>query len=185
MPTAELAVADVVIGVVVLVSAVFGLLRGFVKEVVAVLIWVGAVLASMAFGPKLGALLGLTLSARLQNAIGFGAVFITVLVAGALLQRLLRGLVEGTGLSGTDRTLGLVFGTVRGVAVVTVALILLRPFAGARGWWSESVLVPPLLALEADLMELVNAVLGAFGAAPVAPLDQTAEAAGAALEARR
>ena len=184
MPTAELAVADVVIGVVVLVSAVFGLLRGFVKEVVAVLIWVGAVLASMAFGPKLGALLGLTLSARLQNAIGFGAVFITVLIAGALLQRLLGRLVESTGLSGTNRTIGLVFGIVRGVVVVTGVLILLRPFAGARGWWSESLLVPPLLALEPDLMEFVNAVLEAFGAAPVSPLDQAAKGVGAALEAR-
>lgn len=183
MPPAELAIADVVIAVVVLVSAVFGLLRGFVKEVVALVIWVGAVLLGMALGAQIGALLGLALSARLQNAIGFGTVFVVVLIAGALLQRALRGLVQSTGLSGTDRTLGLVFGTARGVAVVTVTLILLRPFALERAWWNESVLVPPLLALEGDLKELVNAALDAFGGAPLPPWDQTALAG--ALDASR
>ena len=179
MPTAELATTDVVIALVVLVSAAFGLLRGFVKEVVALVIWVGAALLGMAVGPTLGALLDLALSARLQNAIGFGAVFVVVLIAGALLQRALRGLVQSTGLSGTDRTLGLAFGTARGVVVVVVALILLRPFAQERAWWSESVLVPPLLALEGDLMELLNAAFDAFSGAPLPPLGQAAPVVGA------
>lgn len=169
MPIADFALADVIIAAVVVVSAVFGLLRGLVKEVLALIIWVGATVLGMTFGPTLGALADLTLSERLRNAIGFCAVFVVVLVAGALLQRVLRGLVQSTGLTGTDRTLGLAFGTLRGVAVVVVALILLRPFAAERIWWSDSVLAPPLLALEGDFLEVTNAVLDAFDAAPVQP----------------
>ena len=175
-PLADIAVADAVIAAVVLVSAVFGLMRGLVKEVLALIIWVGAAMLGMTFGPALGALTDLTLSARLRNAIGFGAVFTVVLVAGALLQRVLRGLVQSTGLTGTDRTLGLAFGALRGVAVVMVALVLLRPFAAERAWWNESVLAPPLLSLEGDFLEVTNAVLDAFGAEPVQPWSDAADA---------
>lgn len=177
MPIADIAVADTVIAAVVLVSALFGLMRGLVKEVAALVVWVGAAVLGMTFGPTLGALTDLTLSTRLRNAIGFGVVFVVVLVAGALLQRVLRALVQSTGLTGTDRTLGLAFGSLRGVTVVLVALILLRPFAAERVWWNESVLAPPLLALEGDFLEVTNAVLDAFGAAPVKPWDDAANTA--------
>jgi len=182
-PLADIAVADAVIAAVVFVSAVFGLMRGLVKEVLALIVWVGAAMLGMTFGPALGALTDLTLSARLRNAIGFGAVFTVVLVAGALLQRVLRGLVQSTGLTGTDRTLGLAFGALRGVAVVMVALVLLRPFAAERAWWNESVLAPPLLSLEGDFLEVTNAVLDAFGAEPVQPWSDAANAV-TALERR-
>lgn len=179
----DIAIADAVIAAAVVLSGVFGLLRGLVKEVVALIVWLGAAFLGMNFGPTLGASLGLELSARLCNAIGFGAVFVVVLVAGALLQRLLSGLIQSTGLTSTDRTLGLVFGALRGVAVVVVALLLLRPVAAERIWWDESVLAPPLLALEGDLLEVVNVVRDAFGAAPVRSLDDVARSL--AFEARR
>lgn len=177
MPIEDIAVADAVIAAVVLISAVFGLMRGLVKEVLALVIWVGAAFLGMTLGPTLAAWVDLALSTRLRNAIGFGAVFVVVLVFGAFLQRFVHGLVRSTGLSGTDRTLGLAFGALRGVAVVLVALILLRPFAAERAWWSESVLAPPLLTLEGDLRELANAVLDAFGAERVAPLPGGGQAA--------
>ena len=106
-------------------------------------------------------MLGLNLSAGLQTAIGFAIVFVAVLVAGALAQRFLGGLVESTGLTGTDRTLGLVFGTVRGAAVVLVALILLRPFAESRDWWAESLIAPPLLSFENEVIELFDLMMDA------------------------
>ena len=171
MPIEDIAIADLAIAAVVLVSAAFGLMRGFVKEVVALVIWVGAAVLGTTFGPVVADSLGLDLSARLQSAVGFATVFVVVLVVGALVQRLLRGLVTGTGLTGTDRTLGLLFGTARGVAVVLVALILLRPFAAERAWWNASVLAPPLLALEGDLLEIRDVVVGAFGELDMEPAD--------------
>lgn len=180
---ADLAIADAVIAAVVLLSGLFGLLRGLVKEIVALMVWLGAAFLGMNFGPPLAAGMGLELGERLRNAIGFGTVFVAVLVAGALLQRMLRGLIQSTGLTGTDRTLGLVFGALRGVTVVVVALLMLRPVAAERVWWDESVLAPPLLALEGDLLEVVNVVRDAFGVAPVRSLDDAARAI--TFEARR
>lgn len=156
MPIGEFAIADIVIVVVVLVSAVFGVLRGFVREVVSLVIWVAASLLGVLCGARLGTLIADSLGPRLQVAVGFAVIFIVVLVLGALVQRLLGRLVESTGLTGTDRTLGLLFGTVRGGAVVVIALIVVRPFVEDRPWWPESQLIPPLMALEADVLDLVN-----------------------------
>lgn len=158
MPDGDFVVADVAIAAVVALSAVFGVLRGFVKEVVSLVIWVTALLLGTFFGAFVGEMMGLDLAPRLQTAVGFAAIFVVVLVAGALLQRLLHGLVESTGLTGTDRMLGLLFGAGRGIAVVVVGLIVLRPFAEERAWWSESRLAPPLLAFEDDMLSLVDYV---------------------------
>lgn len=161
MPIGNFAVADVVMAIVIVVSAVFGLMRGLVREVLSLVIWGAALLLGIAFADSVAAMLGLDLSAGLQAAIGFAIVFVAILVAGALTQRFLGGLVESTGLTGTDRTLGLVFGTVRGAAVVLVALILLRPFAESRDWWEESLIAPPLLSFESEVIELFDLMMDA------------------------
>lgn len=163
MPIGDLAVADVVIVVVIVVSAVWGVLRGLVKEVVALAIWAAALLLGVVFAGTVGAVIADSLGPRLQVGIGFTAVFIVVLVAGAFLQRLLGRMVDSTGLTGTDRTLGLLFGAARGGAVVVVGLIILRPFAEARPWWPESQLIPMFLALEADVLDLAAFIADAFG----------------------
>lgn len=168
MPVGNFAIADVVMGIVIIVSAVFGLMRGLVRDVLSLVIWVSALLLGIAFADSVAGVLGLDLSVGLQTAIGFAIVFVAVLVGGALAQRFLGGLVESTGLTGTDRTLGLVFGTVRGAAVVLVALILLRPFAESRDWWSESLIAPPLLSFENEVIELFDLVMDAVSG-PAAP----------------
>lgn len=170
MPIGNFAVADVVMAIVIAVSAVFGVMRGLVREVLSLAIWAAALLLGIVFADSVAAMLGLDLSAGLQTAIGFAIVFVAVLVAGALAQRFLGGLVQSTGLTGTDRTLGLVFGTLRGAAVVLVALILLRPFAESRDWWAESLIAPPLLTFENEVIELFDLMMDVVSDPPtVAP----------------
>jgi len=72
------------------------------------------------------------------------------------LQWLLATMVQGTGLSGTDRFLGFLFGSARGVLACIIALIVLRPFAEGADWWQVSVLVPELLAFEDDILNLLG-----------------------------
>lgn len=177
MPIGDFATADVALAVLVLVSAAFGLWRGLLKEVLALAIWIAALLLALAFGKPLGQMI-LDADSRLQLGVGFALMFVGVLIAGAILQRLVRGLVETTGLSGTDRVLGLAFGALRGGVVALFALIMLRPFAEDRDWWQESRLVPPLIAFEEDAIDLAGAVASAFGSATEAlPTDQVKEAA--------
>ena len=158
-----LPVADLVIAAVLGVSALFGLMRGFVKEVMALVIWASAGLLSLAFGEPAGEAIGLNLSPRLLSALGFGLVFVGVLVTGAFVQRFLRALVQTTELSGTDRMLGLLFGAARGLVLVTLALIVIQPFAEQQPWWSESRTIAPLLEqLGPAALELQEAVMERF-----------------------
>lgn len=161
MPVGNFAVADVVMAIVIVVSAGFGLMRGLIREILSLVIWGAALLLGIAFANPVAGVLGLDLSPGLQTAIGFAIVFAAVLIGGALAQRFFGGLVHSTGLTGTDRTLGLVFGAARGAAVVLVALILLRPFAESRDWWRESTIAPPLLTFENEVFELFNLLMDA------------------------
>lgn len=183
VPIGDFAIADCVLAVLVLVSAAFGLGRGLVKEVLSLAIWIAALLSALAFAAPLGRMI-LDADPKLQLAVGFALVFVGVLVAGALLQRLMRALVETTGLSGTDRVLGLAFGTLRGAVVALFGLIALRPFAEERDWWQQSRLAPQLMAFEEDAIGIATALASAFGSATEAlPLERVEEAVAEAEDA--
>ena len=144
-------------------SAAFGLFRGLVREVVSLAIWAGAFFLALLFGPLLAELMQFNVGSGVKGALGFAATFVVVLVAGAFLQKMLGAMVEATGLTGTDRTLGLAFGAVRGAILVIVALVALRPFAEERAWWADSTIAPVLLPFEGLVMEFIDAVLALFG----------------------
>jgi len=75
--------------------------------------------------------------------VAFVGVFVLVLIVGGLCTYLLGKLVVSTGLSGTDRLVGALFGALRGLAIVIVAVIIARftPFPGDP-WWQQSRLLP-------------------------------------------
>jgi membrane protein required for colicin V production len=78
-------------------------------------------------------------------------VFIATLVVGSLLTHIIAVMVKRTGLSGTDRLLGMIFGTARGLIVVLAALILLPSLlTGVENdrWWKESQLIPEFLLMK-------------------------------------
>ena len=72
-------------------------------------------------------------------------MFLVVLAVGGLINYLLGRLVDSTGLSGTDRLFGALFGALRGLAIVLVAVIIagFTPFV-KDPWWQESVLLPEM-----------------------------------------
>jgi len=76
-------------------------------------------------------------------AAAFLALFIVVLLIGGIINWAISKAVEKTGLSGTDRSIGLIFGVARGVFIVAV-LILLAGLTTMpqEPWWQKSVLVP-------------------------------------------
>jgi membrane protein required for colicin V production len=75
--------------------------------------------------------------------LAYALCFVAVLIAGAIVTFLMRKLVQGSGLSGSDRLLGMVFGLARGLALVVLVVFLLGFTAFARDpWWSESRLLP-------------------------------------------
>lgn len=133
----------IIIGIIAL-SVLIGLFRGLISEVLALAIWIVAFWFAWTFGPSVAAhfehLIKLP-SARI--IVGYGICFIAVLILGALVRFAISRLVESTGLSGTDRLLGMLFGFARGVLLVALLVFLVGFTAFTRDpWWQESVLLP-------------------------------------------
>lgn len=135
---------DYAIIAVVLVSSLISLWRGFVREAFSLAIWLLAFWVSWSFFREFALQLTPwidTPSVRL--GISFGLLMLASLVVGGLVNFLLIRLVERTGLSGTDRFIGMIFGLARGILAVALLTLLagLTPMP-QDPWWRDSQLVP-------------------------------------------
>lgn len=137
--------ADFLIIGIVGVSAFLSILRGFVREAFALCGWIAGVWLALTFGPAGASLLhGHVSVPSLRYAIAGLVLFFFALVVATLVARLFGAAVEKTGLTGTDRTLGMVFGLARGGVIVTVLVLFahLTPLP-EDPWWSEAALIEP------------------------------------------
>ncbi len=154
MPVAGL---DIAIATVVLLSAGIGLVRGLIKEILSLVSWVAAFVIAIYFAPLLAEQLPLSWGTdSLRLVIAFAALFIGTLISAAILQWLIAQLVTSTGLSGTDRLLGFLFGSARGLLICVVLLMGLREVAEDRSWWQASMLQTELLAFEDEVRDLLG-----------------------------
>ncbi|MEO7063790.1 MAG: CvpA family protein [Dokdonella sp.] len=136
--------ADYTILAVLGLSVVMGLWRGFIGEVLALACWACAFWVAWLFGPALADRFSASISTpSVRVLLAYAVCFVAVLIAGAIVAFLMRKLIEGSGLSGTDRLLGMVFGLVRG-AVLVVLMVFLIGFTPAKRdpWWNQSQLLP-------------------------------------------
>lgn len=135
----------VVIGIVGL-SLLFGLWRGVVSEILALVAWGLGIFAAIEFGAAVGSTVFTGLGdPAIRTLAGCVLIFVGVLVAMALVRLAVRSMVKALGLSVSDRLLGMVFGLVRGV-LVTMVLVGLGGMTAApkQPWWREATLAPPL-----------------------------------------
>ena len=135
--------ADYAILAIIGLSALISIWRGLIREVLSLLAWILAILVAVTFMRPLADQLTPYISvpsARL--IIAFMALFIATLLCGAIINFTIAKLVMSSGLSGTDRVLGIVFGVARGVLVVAVMVHMagLTPLP-QDPWWEQSVLL--------------------------------------------
>lgn len=143
--------ADWVILSIITVSCLFGLMRGLIKEALSVANWAIALLIAVTFRDQLASLLVDQIETHsLRQLVAFGTLFIATLLVGALVNYVISELVKITGLSSTDRILGMVFGLLRGFVVVMAILLLVPPVISIDQdkWWSEAMLIHHFLAFE-------------------------------------
>ncbi len=140
----ELNWADFAIIGIVLISTLISLIRGFIKEAISLATWVLAAWVALKYTTFVASLLVEAVDIpSLRIGISALVLFVSTLIVGALINYMVGQLVEKTGFSGTDRTLGAVFGVLRGVLVVALIVMLagLTPIP-QDPWWRKSVLLP-------------------------------------------
>lgn len=135
--------ADYFIISILAVSSLVSLMRGFVKEALSLLVWIGAVLVAIKYSSSLAILfVDFITITSLRHIFAFIVLFITTLILGGFLNFLIGMLVRSNGLGGTDRILGLLFGFARGALIITVLVFLggMTPVPTSE-WWQKSMFI--------------------------------------------
>ena len=137
--------ADLLILGVLVISMLLGLIRGFVREAIAVLAWLGGLWLAWRYAPLLEPFLGGAVGEPpVSTWTARALIVLAVLIVGWLVAGILSHLLRHSGLSLlVDRLLGATFGLLRGAVVVAV-FVLLGQFVEMTevAWWQHSKLLP-------------------------------------------
>lgn len=117
--------------IIMLISAILAYSRGLVREILSIAGWVVAAIVAFIFAPQVEPLLreipglsGFLVGCELSMIAAFAAVFALTLIVVAIFTPLFAGIVQRSALSGFDQGLGFIFGIIRGVILILVALVL-------------------------------------------------------------
>jgi membrane protein required for colicin V production len=150
--------ADYLIIAAILISAVAGAMRGFLREAVALGAWIIALFLAWHFSdlvePHLG---GLMAGSEVRPWAARVIIVLLVLVLGACIGALLSHFVRLSIFSGVDRLLGFAFGLLRGFLLLGVFVLLGQLLQlQAEGWWRHSLMIPYGESIANGLRSLVG-----------------------------
>lgn len=128
----NLTAVDAGAALIIIVSSILAFSRGLVRELMAILGWVGAAIAAYYFAPGVQPLVQelpvvgefLSESCELSVVAAFAGVFVIGLIVAALFTPLFSGAVQRSALGGVDQALGFLFGAARGILLIAVAFIV-------------------------------------------------------------
>ncbi len=116
---------DLIVLAIIAISALLGLSRGFVREMLGLAAWLIAAYGAYRFGPQLLPFANRTIeNPDLAGIAAYAVAFLALLIVLSIAANLIGRIVRLSALGGLDRTLGLVFGVARGAAVLIAAYIL-------------------------------------------------------------
>ncbi|HED52204.1 MAG TPA: CvpA family protein [Gammaproteobacteria bacterium] len=134
---------DYFILAIITISALLSLWRGFIKEALSLLSWVAALWVAMLYFDTLGRYLAEWIDTpSVRGAVAFVMLFVGTVIVGGVVNFLVGKLVEKSGLSATDRALGMIFGVARGAVIVSVLVMLAGLTSVPQDpWWRDSLLL--------------------------------------------
>lgn len=151
-------VIDYLLIAIVALSAVLGIFRGFVKEAVSLLGWIFAIWGGWRFGAQVADWLPDLFGDGMARVwVGRLAILIGVLIISGIISGLISFVMGRSGLDGTDRFIGMIFGLGRGVILAGVVVSVLK-FAGFQtdSWWGQSKLIPYAAPIAESLRDLAD-----------------------------
>lgn len=155
LDVANINLVDLAILTLLIISTGWGMLRGFIKESLALLGWLVALYLARQYAAMLSE--RLLEAVALQPQVAWGVAAIAIIIVVKLVVGLgifaIRNLVKRVGVSMIDRMLGAIFGFARGGLIVTIVLMLgkeVKPIEQHQQW-QASQLIPHCLIFEAWL----------------------------------
>lgn len=132
--------ADLIVLSIIVISIVVSLMRGFVKEALSLAGWLVSLWIAMTFSSGMAELFGDSIKdPTLRLLAAFVTLFILSLIIGSIINFFATQFVQRAGLTGVDRTIGAVFGLLRGVLLVTIIVMLLGlTTLPKESWWDDS-----------------------------------------------
>lgn len=134
---------DIAIACVFVVSIMVGIFRGFVREMLSVLSWVAAAVVAFMYGEMaVNWVKPIFSDPNLALAVSYVLVFLAALIVFSIISYLIARIFSATGLTGIDRSLGMVFGAIRAAFVIALLILAGRFMAfSEHDWWAGSQLL--------------------------------------------
>ena len=135
---------DITIIGIIAFSASVSIIRGFIREALSLVSWVLAFFIAGHFYTYITQYLTYFENEMIRIAVAITILFFATLLVCSVVSYVIGQLVQKTGLSGTDRVLGICFGVLRGILVVAALLFLVDTFTSLSKspYWTESQLIP-------------------------------------------
>ncbi len=150
-------ILDLIVIVVVLVSAVLAMVRGFVREVLSVASWVAAVAAAyFLYKPLVPLVRNYIPSVTIATIVAAAVIFFIALIVASYITTKISDFVIDSRVGALDRALGFVFGAARGLLLLVIALLFFSWLVEKPPSWVANARSEPLLA---DLGERLKAAL--------------------------
>ena len=146
---------DLAIIAIIALSAVFAFARGFVRETLSIAAWVGAAAITLyGFNMASKVIVRFVTTPLLADLVAGAGLFVIGLILLTIATGYLARFADGSALSPIDRTLGLIFGLVRGVVLVSAAYLLVDISLPQNEWppWIRDAKTERFLARAADML---------------------------------
>jgi membrane protein required for colicin V production len=135
---------DYLLLTLIVFSCIAGLMRGLLREVIALMTWIAAIWIAWTYAGLIESHLGGALANEsVRPWVARALVFLVVVLVGTTIGLIVSHFVRLSLFSGLDRAFGGLFGLLRGLVMVGLFVILCHAVRlEGEPWWRQSLLVP-------------------------------------------